>query len=308
MRFKEFLAEQNAAEASNRVSTVEVDGDYARQFFKNNPHALRNVKEGFNLWRGMGDEADFILYGDSRTFTRKSANTENFYTLFISSMKTWKDFPSRQHAYICTTSAHSLGYGIKYAVIPADDAKIGYCRAKDFWWSFKKGLTFVGSLMGLNAVLKRAWHMVEETENLNETDAQILRKQLRSLTLEKLLSFSSWNEKVEELISFMKEIKADNVEEALEHGMDPIRNSFAWGLGKDISDYLDNAFESREAWVEGRCLFIRADGKSILQERLQIILDGKELHPEDVLGVDGSDYSQEVPGYSQDTSNPQYQQ
>jgi hypothetical protein len=293
MRFKEFLLEQNAGAASQRVSTIEVDASDLKEFFSNNPIARKNLKNDICLYRGMGYEDGRYLFGDSRTFKRQSANTQNYLTTFLSTLDSWKSFPSRQHSFICSTGNNvSSGYGVKYAVFPADDAKIGYCEARDFWLAFKRGITFAGDLDTVNHLLVQLWRESDEgpynQEPLSENDPLLLRKQLKTLDIKSVQKcVQKLNDRLSQraksrfisLERVMLDQNLKNVDEVLEHGFNPTLNSITAGTTSTMGNILmkyDDDGEEYESWVEGRCFFIRMsfyenEGRKIILDMLDEI-------------------------------------
>lgn len=80
-----------------------------------------------------------ILYGNSLTYVRKSANTANCYTVLIDYfLKSWKLYPKRSRSFICSLDEdYASGYGNLYQVYPVGNPLIGICSSRDMWNSFK---------------------------------------------------------------------------------------------------------------------------------------------------------------------------
>lgn len=91
------------------------------------------------VWRGDNNHQGTLSMGDSNSFIRKAANTENWYALWIDHSRKWKDFPKRRQSYICTNNLSTAdGYGEVQIVIPYDTTHIGVVPAEDMWWGFKQ--------------------------------------------------------------------------------------------------------------------------------------------------------------------------
>lgn len=67
---------------------------------------------------------------------RKSANTQNFYTIILDKVLGDKGFPLRSKSIICANwqnSDYVESFGTPYAIIPFDGVKIGVCPSYDMW-------------------------------------------------------------------------------------------------------------------------------------------------------------------------------
>jgi len=60
---------------------------------------------------------------------RKSAYTENYYTLIMNNLPSWKEYPKRQH--ICTSTPFDYRGGTIYRVIPLTNMNVGVCPGDD---------------------------------------------------------------------------------------------------------------------------------------------------------------------------------
>lgn len=262
MRFKQFILEEDEQRAP---TTKEVTQEQLYTWIKrNSPHYLNALVGGHDvaIFRGMKVDSDYAL-GDSSTFRRKAANTTNEIQSFIATSEKWKHFPSRERAYICATikiGAH--GHGNIFLVIPADTAKIGVCPEIDFWPSFRDGLrkTSVYDVAELNDVIKLIRGKTDL--ELPEDNAVGLRRDLRTITADKLLELSkevaveygSSDEMCQNLKTIAREMKRDwkdNFEDFLEEALDPRTNDFKWMTVEDYAGY-----ENREVWIEGKAAFI----------------------------------------------------
>lgn len=101
-----------------------------------------NCKEAIKykptLYRGYNKITDLYSYIDPSKFTRVSANTMNYYTLFMDNDSFWKEYPKRSKSIIGTTSLERIaGWPSIMKIYPYDGAKIGVCPKHDIWFSFK---------------------------------------------------------------------------------------------------------------------------------------------------------------------------
>lgn len=95
------------------------------------------------LFRGhtsltIDDNFGYVI--PSKGMGRKSANTSNYYTVWIDNSPKWKGFPKRSKSLICGNRfGAAYGYSSqRFAILPEDNADIAICDESDFWDSFKK--------------------------------------------------------------------------------------------------------------------------------------------------------------------------
>jgi hypothetical protein len=116
-RYKYFILE------NNRIDTTELEQKdfemllekYCTQFsFDDKP-----------IYRGVDLKSKYYKI-DPKLYTRKSRNTQNYYTLLMSE---WKNIPPRNKSMICTFEKRlSSGYGDVFRVIPFDNSYWGISK------------------------------------------------------------------------------------------------------------------------------------------------------------------------------------
>ena len=109
-------------------------------------HSLK-VSRGYvapKVFRGIQEASHTTLRVDPRTSTRRSANTSNYYTLWMDNDKAWRSFPNRSKSIICTTSYEKAtqyatsNESMVYAVWPEEEyTSFGVCPTPDLWTSFE---------------------------------------------------------------------------------------------------------------------------------------------------------------------------
>lgn len=98
------------------------------------PKYMQNIRTAA-IYRGM--DAPDMGYIDTNLFNRTSANTRNYYTIWMDNNPEWKDYPKRSKALICSTNEGTAGgFGTVQLIIPADSNKIGRCDENDLWGAF----------------------------------------------------------------------------------------------------------------------------------------------------------------------------
>lgn len=140
MKFKSYLNESQQYEHSERSKAITENEavDLIKKHCKKSWKAYADRKT--YIYRGIRSVGGPYLYTDpTKGPPRVSANTLNFYTLWIDNDPTWKDFPKRSRSLICSNDFQGAsGYGRVFLVFPYDNAKIGVCPSHDMWWSFMK--------------------------------------------------------------------------------------------------------------------------------------------------------------------------
>lgn len=94
------------------------------------------------IWRGMPNTKSPYVY-ITGSDGRPSANTTNYYTLWMDNRPDWVGFPKRSKSTICSTSAiRAQGYakssGLVYGILPLkNDRHIAVCEKYDIWEEFE---------------------------------------------------------------------------------------------------------------------------------------------------------------------------
>ncbi len=225
-----------------------------------------NVIKTKPIWRGISNNENFLEI-DPKKFSRKSANTSNEYTLLIDNSPNWKDYPKRSESLICTFStstALNFGYDGYHVVIPLEkNAKLGICKASDFWWSFNhKGVNNMEDfnsffhktryqLLRSNEIIKNYDDLIKIINDIDE-QVQIQRKSGSRINFD-FFKMINWKFK-EPLLK------------CIEDYLDPIKNNF------QLVNYYQDDFTHNlksEVWTDSKSLLIHFDsGKSKLWNEL----------------------------------------
>jgi len=274
MRFKQYLLEDLPRVPTSTPTSLDKAIKWARE---NAPNVMKRIKSGeISLLRGVDGSKGNYQFGDTSTFKRVSKNTYNYYTKFISTSSKWKEFPSRESAYICASNNRiASGYGDIFYVIPADNAKVGKCDSHDIWRSFPVLEKSIG-VPGLNSlnVFLIALMKALDGKITPDTDASEIRETLRGWTLKKLYDLVDDNgkpklnhqnaEQLEVAIKTMVSKGFANFEQLLEYCLDPKINNFTTSIADKASVPSKPGVE---AWVEGKVLFVNeAELKDFLEE------------------------------------------
>jgi hypothetical protein len=265
LTFKLFLSETDGSNIKN----TELNADQAISFIEEN---CTKYIDGLNagnrkIWRGFlkssGAGGD-IMFGDSRGFVRKSANTSNWYNMFIDNSPKWKAYPPRLSSYICTTSpGYADSYGKVYLVLPADDAQLGLTPATDMWFSFDYSLYQFGHIEDISHfqdVIHFIWNNSKKgNQKLSSTDWQVLKNQLKDFSIQEAKELVEGTTgfgaegSARHLVRGMERRNCKNLYDLFDFILDPVVNKFSHG-GPDLNTSQER---SREIWIHGKCLFLK---------------------------------------------------
>lgn len=204
---------------------------------------LKTNGENNILYRGMKDGGDYFII-DGSSGSRKSANTENYYTLIIDEILKNTDFPLRTKSIICTKSKGKASkYGTTFVIIPLKGTKVASVNKKDIW--------------------DVHFNMQETKENLLDFNRYYLtlgisddsfKKFIRDLTHTLYIDdHDNYDSYCHRLITKLKEVfpNAHNVEKDVIKLYKSITDQFTLRAG-DIEEFP-------ECWVGDKCLAIKYD-------------------------------------------------
>jgi hypothetical protein len=252
--FKMFLASQAGATNVSAYRPKAVSVSRFIEWCESNASQYLEGKGKHGLiYRGfMRTDIPPIGIIDTSKFNRVSANTFNYYTLWIDNHSDWKSYPKRSKSLVCTQS-YSVAEG--YAapdvgvVIPADSSKIGVCPENDIWRSVKldkRGMT----LYDLNGIiydtLSNSYGRKVAREC--ESDYKQLVNKLKRVTVE--------NVKDDSVSSTMKRKSYTNLYDFMENTLSPEANGF--NVVK-AAHYVEKSKGKNEVWVQGECMVLKAD-------------------------------------------------
>lgn len=232
-----------------------------RQFIKwAEENAYEYLKQAVDspIYRGIPD-ADSIML-TSPTYSRQSANTVNYYTLWMSNHPAWKAYPKRSHSIICTTGyefARDFGNGYPYFVVPDDTNKIGIVPDPDIWGEdVFPGLREAGSTYDQINDFVESIHWIFKkigSYGLPDVHWDALTKSLKAITVAKMKPFSDENSKLYDedgaaavYANFMKREGLKNLYELFEYVITPDKFSVMTGASFHEAEKTDH-----EVWIQG---------------------------------------------------------
>lgn len=168
--------------------------------------------------------------------TRKSANTDNYYTLLVDHDPAWSDYPPRSASVICSNQTwNAKSYGDVYVVLPEGDPIVGVCAKQDFWYSFPrlKKLTHNLDLSDLNLIIKRMVLDYAHIKDFNPPDHDYLAHVLEVVDQELESKNINWHQYLNSE-NFVQEMRAQffvntppgSLQERLQWLLNPTANGF----------------------------------------------------------------------------------
>lgn len=203
-----------------------------------------------------------------QNYKRKSANTNNYYTLLIDNSRKWSNYPQRSKSIICWAvndqddaplPLHSL-----YYVIPEEGSKIGVVPQSDIWQARFPFGTLRSIIMRINNIASYAFgrnidnlpddNIQEFKESIDKVDSTIKKekggyKKALDKTNTRLSSLGK------SLIKEFLESKRDRLFEFLYDILDPQKSGFKL---KNYSEQFSVSGPANEVWISNTCLLINA--------------------------------------------------
>lgn len=207
---------------------------------------------------------------DTNEMNRRSANTANYYTVWMDNDKAWSDFPKRSKSLICSTSLEQAsGFGYAQMIIPADINKIGVCSNSDLWDSFNYLKMHIGArYLDMNKFMRLTSLFLRQVY-----DSQILVKAqdnytvlvdcLKSITLEFIrgagksctaVDYTDYTDNIQHIIDTFESNNYKTLYDLWFDTMQPGENGFRLVDGAKMSSAYNV-----EVWVQGECATLNVD-------------------------------------------------
>jgi hypothetical protein len=246
-KFLQYLNESRTQPVSEEQANELIDKHCSKNYKK-----LESNK--FGIYRGtMEPFGDYGYINTNKGELRTSANTENYTTLLMDNLPSWKSYPKRSRGIICSTDKNSAEqYGEAYHVIPYDNAKIGICSKEDVWYSFDftpSGNTY--DVPDLNQLFKITFYRYNI--KVDDSNWSSFKSGLNKLDLNTVLEDKHYEEFMdgwwEKLRNYIFETDKKIIQH-LDNILNPTKHGFLKGFDK-ISK------KDRELWIQGEAIFIK---------------------------------------------------
>lgn len=262
--FKHFIATMSGTPAFSNAYTpksVKIP-EFIEWCDKNASSYLAGKGKNGIIYRGIKSKIPTIGKIDTSDFSRVSANTYNYYTLWIDHHHDWNHYPKRSKGLVCTQSAHiARDYGSETIIIPSDKSQIGICPEEDIWFT----AVFIDmSLFDLNEAIHSLISHIYGKDKAKEVqqDYGKLTQCLRGMKVEKLSMMINELKpnitNISNIVSSMYENSHETFYDFFEHVFNPITCGFKAVNGEN---YSLNRRGNSEVWIEGECMVI--DTKTI---------------------------------------------
>lgn len=203
------------------------------------------------IFRGFGDVVPVLGLINTDKMNRVSANTHNYYTLWMDNYSAWGSYPKRSKSLICSTNYNTArGFSgsksFPQFIIPKDSNKIGICSEDDLWLSFKR-LDDIGTL---NTFANQIHGLIKYSYD----EAGLKEAKTYAGFIKLIKGITRRNVDDERYFPLAKEMsthKLKNLYEALEYLLDPNGNDFELVTASTMKHERDN-----EVWVQGECATI----------------------------------------------------
>ena len=220
--------------------------------------AISQFNKGARIYRGLNRLEPILFKPEMPRGTRSSANTQNYYTLFVDNSAAWAQFPPRSSGVICSTVYSKADlYGRVYVVLPEGNPVIGIAPQDDFWASFEKRLNHIGNLKDLNDGIKEIAKEWLQIKNFQPTSWPELQQVLQAIDDKNYFSFPNLpkiplkNDWAEPLL---QQRPGTTMEQKLSWWLDPKANGF-----KTVPLSNFKVKGDHEIWFSAPCWFIDVD-------------------------------------------------
>ncbi len=231
---------------------------------KNSPNYLKRMRDNL-IFRGFKSSAPIIGMIDTNKMNRVSANTHNYYTLWMDNDPKWAEYPKRSKSIICSTSRGTAhGFGNPMFIIPADKCKIGVCSAHDLWDSFgevSKNLNYdmLSDFMHNVHKILVSINGGDIADNEAQLDYSTLITLLKEATLKKMERLTSeetpYSNRIEDAYpEAMKKLNCRSLYDLWVRLMDPKKNNFSVTTAEEFTTQYKS-----EIWIQGECAVLESN-------------------------------------------------
>lgn len=212
--------------------------------------AASRYKQNKGIYRGIVHESQgrniFYIDPSKRSAPRVSANTHNYYTLWMDNSPAWQNFPKRSYSLICSTDMNIADmFGETYIIVPVVNTTIGVCPTHDLWDSFEK----TGGANFSLSMLTDELHYIFTSQNipLPATFDQLLTA-LKSINVDAIDLDGAYSHTAAKLIKDHSPIKV------MDYILNPVANNFK------LAKWQTFSFPSgREVWLSAPCICLQLE-------------------------------------------------
>jgi len=265
--FKQFLNERRVQNVQIPAAGRSRDELYEKIYEECSDAINYYKKSGMRIYRGDALDGYPIAFVDPASGgARRSANTDNYYTLIIDNSDAWHDYPPRSRSLICSSSKHTASeYGENlYMVVPVNGSKVAQCQANDFWGAFDDQEYVIMGLGNLNLGLELLLQRFNSAKKFDRSYDQLIdaiesvdevyeTSGLEGLEAEIAKNKFAIDSEFLRLV-FEGEKKYGSLLNALEQYLDPKANKIDLFTTKNL-----NLEDDREVWTNGKSYLIELD-------------------------------------------------
>ena len=130
--------------------------------------ALNKFQKGFMIFKGFDSttksDTPLLL---SPIKNRRSANTNNYYTLWLNNHPDWQAFPPR-NVIVTSNYEYSKEFGAPFLIFPKNGTEIGICPEFDFWMSFRSTVEAGQLVEEISSLLKKSLGYMNDPKSYEE--------------------------------------------------------------------------------------------------------------------------------------------
>jgi hypothetical protein len=259
MKFFKYIKENNYVKKTRVTQiTQEVFAEETKKYCQ---EALSNRVP---IWRGTLTKVDFGKMQPNK-WKRISANTSNWYTIFMNNSPIWKQYPKR--SLICTFNPYKAeDYGFTYRILPVDGAKIGICKKDDLWDSMEYAGPGINDMSDFSQTLGIVFAEVEDNMYLSSEDTTWAQfKKMAKKVGPHMENFKQTEGMGKHYPWYMTEklgYTGGDFMKFLENNLNPDRNGFkVYPIGGIPKSYR---MKNNEVWLDADCYIILADNQDAM--------------------------------------------
>lgn len=269
--FKQFLEEARRPERTQPASVEDIIAfadKYASNYLKGKHFLFRG---------GSGRGAPLMLGNSVSSHPRRSANTNNNYTMWMDNHPKFEGYPLRSQSFIGTDQKHTAsGFGGVSILIVSDSAKVGIVGNDDLWYVNVYGTTTIEEF---NPQQEDILEMFDRGNNETYADLVSALKYATAVRIEEKIEdgpgVPKWQEdRLREVLKVMNDKDCDNLYELWDKCFTPdLFPKPRSGADASKEPYFG------EVWIQGSVAFISARELSVDEDDREALREWAEKYP-----------------------------
>lgn len=245
--------------------TNDISIEAGREIYNKHIGSAFHPNQNDEIYRGLKNASYDVGFIEPAKYTRRSAHTDNYYTLLMDNLKSWGKYPDRSKSIVCTTSIGTAkDYGELYMVLPFSGADIGVAPKNDMWNSFPFRLVHLNSYINKMVGFANEDKEKAPQDSFEKFKSYILKldKKLKERDFyRQVLNGKIYRDKgFKNFIYNFISSPVDNLFEYLKVVINPERNGFKIEKYQKGFEVGGRSYPGKEVWTESPSLLLRHDG------------------------------------------------